>query len=155
MTLNYRFPIGRSHRTNSLEGCTDGGETSGGARRRHWEPRGLPCLQQGAPAVNGDSPGAGPRRVSRKPSSLLGDGSEPTARPYKAHPRDPVLGDQYGPSCHPAGEQTVQSTPQGCSAELFKGWDPKTRITSQNPNRLTRERCSGRTEKRRAPCVQE
>lgn len=27
----------------------------------------------------------------------------------------------------------MQSAPQGCSAELFKGRDPKTRIISQNP----------------------
>lgn len=75
-----------------------------------------------------------PTRLQVKPSSFLRDRSEPTARPYKAHPRDPVLGDQDGPSCHPAREQTVQSVPQGCSAELFKGRDPKTRITHpQNP----------------------
>lgn len=85
-------------------------------------------------------------RLQVKPSSLLDWSRQPA--PHGC-PRDRVS-DRDGPSCCPAREETVQSAPHGCSAELSEGRDPEARITPKTQSRLTRERCSGRTEERPA-----
>lgn len=86
-----------------------------------------------------------------KPSWLLGDELEPTALPYKACPTGQVLGGKDGPSGSPARERNL-----GLGCSRTPGQDRGTRITPRKTqSRLTRERCSGRTEKRRGPSAPE
>ncbi|EDL74957.1 rCG58922 [Rattus norvegicus] len=50
------------------------------------------------------------------------------------------------------GKGAMHNAPLGCSRTL--GWDRGTRLTPRKTqSRLTRERCSGHTEKRRGPCA--